>query len=220
FYRFKEPVVKPIPPGSAAGKTVAAPLNWPSFRGPDGTGVADGQNPPVVWNGKTGASVRWKTPIPGLGHSCPVIWDDRIFVTTAIGDPKATFKPGLYGDVDSVDDTTVHVWKVYCLDKGSGKVLWEQTACKGVPKVKRHLKASHANPTPATDGTHVVVSFGSEGLYCYHMDGKLLWQKSFGVLNSGWFYDADYQWGFRSEEHTSELQSHLNLVCRLLLVKK
>ena len=80
----------------------------------------------------------------------------------------------------------------------AGKVLWDQTACKGVPKVKRHPKASHANPTPATDGAHVVASFGSEGLYCYDRDGKLLWQKSLGVLDSGWFYDADYQWGFAS----------------------
>ena len=87
---------------------------------------------------------------------------------------------------------------MYCLDKRTGKIVWERTACTGVPKIKRHPKASHANPTPATDGVHVIASFGSEGLYCYDRDGKLLWQKSLGVLDSGWFYDADYQWGFGS----------------------
>src|SRR5205085_1929111 len=80
FYRFKEPVAKPVAPAAGAGKPVAAPLNWPSFRGPDGTGVADGQHPPVAWNGPKNESVRWKTAIPGLGHSCPVVWGDRVFV--------------------------------------------------------------------------------------------------------------------------------------------
>jgi ankyrin repeat protein/outer membrane protein assembly factor BamB len=181
------------------GGVVKSPLNWPSFRGPNASGVADGQFPPLTWDAEKNLNVRWKTPIPGLGHSCPIVWEDRVYVTTAVSaDGKAEFRPGLYGDVDSVKETTEHTWRVYCLDKRSGKVLWEQTACKGVPKVKRHMKGSHANPTPATDGTHVVVSFGSEGLYCYDRDGKLLWEKSLGVLDSGWFFDADYQWGFGS----------------------
>jgi outer membrane protein assembly factor BamB len=181
------------------GGVVTAPLNWPSFRGPHATGVADGQFPPLVWDAEKMQSVRWKTPIPGLGHSCPVVWEDRVYVTTAVSsDGKAEFKPGVYGDVDSVKETTEHTWRVLCLDRNTGKVLWDETACKGVPRVKRHTKASHANPTPATDGTHVVASFGSEGLYCFSRDGKLLWKKSLGVLDSGWFYDADYQWGFGS----------------------
>jgi outer membrane protein assembly factor BamB len=190
-------------PGKAAvedaGGLVKSPLNWPSFRGPHASGVPDGQFPPVGWDAEKGRNVRWKTPIPGLGHSCPVVWEDRVYVTTAVSaDGKAEFKPGLYGDVDSAKESAEQSWRVYCLDKKSGKVLWERTAYKGVPKVKRHIKASHANPTPATDGTHVVASFGSEGLYCYDRDGKLLWEKSLGVLDSGWFYDADYQWGFGS----------------------
>jgi outer membrane protein assembly factor BamB len=179
-------------------RVVKSPRNWPSFRGLHASGVADGQFPPVRWDAEKDSNIRWKTPIPGLGLSCPIVWEDRVYLTTAVSaNGKAALKTGQYGDVDSVKEAE-QSWRVYCLDKNSGKILWEQTACKGVPKVKRHLKSSHANPTPATDGTHVVVSFGSEGLYCYDMDGKLLWQKSFGVLNSGWFYDADYQWGFGS----------------------
>ncbi len=190
-------------PGTATiedkGGVVKTPQNWPSFRGPHASGVADGQFPPLTWDAEKNRNIRWKTPIPGLGHSCPVVWEDRLYVTTAVSsDGKAEFKPGLYGDVASVKETKEHTWRVYCLDKYSGKVLWERTACKGVPKVKRHPKGSHANPTPATDGTHVVVSFGSEGLYCYDRDGKLLWERSLGVLDSGWFFDADAQWGFGS----------------------
>jgi pimeloyl-ACP methyl ester carboxylesterase/outer membrane protein assembly factor BamB len=193
----KEPVAKATP--EDRGGVVKTPLNWPSFRGPNASGVADGQYPPLTWDAEKGSNILWKTPIPGLGHSCPIVWEDRVYITTAVSrDGKSSLKPGQYGNVDSVKETSEHEWKLYCLDKRSGKVLWERTACKGVPKIKRHTKGTHANPTPATDGTHVVASFGSEGLYCFHRDGKLLWQKSLGVLDSGWFYDADYQWGFGS----------------------
>jgi outer membrane protein assembly factor BamB len=178
---------------------VAAPGNWPSFRGMHASGVADGQGPPVAWDVAKGHNIRWKTPIPGFGHSCPIVWGDRVFVTTAVsGDPKATFRRGLYGDVDSVNDTTTHTWSVYCLDKRSGKILWEKVAHRGVPRVKRHLKASHANCTPATDGRRVVACFGSEGLYCYDLDGRLLWKRDLGFLDASFFLDPDYQWGFGS----------------------
>jgi outer membrane protein assembly factor BamB len=193
----KDPQLKVIVEDEPAN--IKKPANWPSFRGQGATGVADGQFPPTVFDAVKGINIRWKTPIPGLGHSCPIVWGDRIFVTTAVsGDAKATFKPGLYGDVDSVDDKSVHLFNVYCLDKRSGKILWERTAHRGVPTVKRHLKGSHANSTPATDGNHVVACFGSEGLYCFDMNGQLLWKESLGVLDSGWFFDPDYQWGFGS----------------------
>lgn len=202
IFRRVEPPAQPAPATATIddpGGVVASPLNWPSFRGPRASGVADGQFPPLVWDATKDLNIRWKTPIPGLGHSCPIVWDDRVYLTTAVsGDGKAEFRPGLYGDVDSVNESAEHSWRVYCLDKRTGKILWERTACTGVPKIKRHPKASHANPTPATDGTRIVASFGSEGLYCYDRDGKLLWQKSLGVLDSGWFFDADYQWGFGS----------------------
>jgi outer membrane protein assembly factor BamB len=175
---------------------VAARQNWPSFRGIHASGVADGQLPPATWDVAKASSRLWKTPIPGLGHSCPVVWEDRVFTTTAVSsDPKSEFKPGLYGAGTSAKDLSEHSWRVYCLDKRTGKVLWERTACAGVPKVKRHIKSSHANPTPATDGKHLAVSFASEGLYCYDLDGKLLWKRDLGVIDPCAFNDPDLQWG-------------------------
>ncbi|MBD0328339.1 MAG: PQQ-like beta-propeller repeat protein, partial [Pyrinomonadaceae bacterium] len=113
-------------------------------------------------------------------------------------DPKSVFRHGLYGDVDSAKDESKHTWRVYCLDKRNGKILWVRTAYEGVPKVKRHIKASHASSTPVTDGKHVVALFASEGLYAYDASGNLLWKKDLGVLDAGWFYDPDYQWGHAS----------------------
>jgi outer membrane protein assembly factor BamB len=198
FYRFKEPVTKSVPPAVVAGKAITTPLNWPSFRGLDGVGVADGQAPPIMWNGKTGEAIRWKTAIPGLGHSCPIVWGDRVFVTTAIssGQKEPKIRVGNYGDVGSVDDTSKHTWQVLCLDRDSGKILWTKTAFEGVPKIKRHLKGSQANCTPATDGRHVVACFGSEGLYCYDFAGNLLWKRDLSTLDSSFALDREYEWGF------------------------
>lgn len=174
-------------------------VNWPSFRGQYAKGIAGDYSTPVSWDIDTSKNIKWKTPIPGLAHSSPVIWEDRVIVTTAVGekgDPE--LKVGLYGNVESAEDGAVHQWKVYCLDKKTGRILWEKTAHKGIPKVKRHPKATHANSTPATDGKHVVAFFGSEGLYCYDMNGKLMWKKDFGLLDSAFFQVPSAQWGFAS----------------------
>ena len=177
----------------------AAAQNWPTFRGPQASGVADGSNPPVSWDAGKAQNVVWKTEIPGLAHSSPIVFGDRVFVTTAVSsDPNAEFRHGLFGDVEPSNDLSRHTWKVYCLDRKTGKILWEQTAHEGIPKTKRHPKSSQASSTPATDGQHVVAFFGSEGLYTYTVDGKLLWKQDLGVLNAGWFYDPDYEWGIGS----------------------
>lgn len=173
--------------------------NWPSFRGQDAKGIAEGFATPVTWDMETSQNVKWKTPIPGLGHSSPIVWGSYVYLTTAIsGAENPELKVGLYGSIKPVEDDTEHLFKVYCLDKNSGEILWEHTSHKGVPKVKRHPKATHANSTPATDGEHVVAFFGSEGLYCYDMKGKLLWKKDFGVLDSAFFMVPEAQWGFAS----------------------
>jgi outer membrane protein assembly factor BamB len=172
---------------------------WPQFRGPFACGIMDGQDLPLSWNIHTGENILWKIPIPGLGHSCPVVWGDRIFLTTAIsGSGKDSLKIGLYGDIDEVGDRSVHEFRVYCIDRHSGEILWERLAHRGVPRTERHTKSSHANPTPATDGTHVVAFFGSEGLYCYDFNGQLIWKRDFGIMNAGPYTDPDVEWGFAS----------------------
>jgi hypothetical protein len=191
------PFAMPLSPLRA--QTDAAAKNWPSFRGANAAGTAEGGAPPVAWDVPAKKGVLWKTPVPGLGHSSPVIWGNRVFVTTAVSGKKdAGLKVGLYGDIQPVHDDTPHEYRVYCLDKRTGKVLWERTAYRGVPKVKRHAKATHANSTAATDGRNVVAFFGSEGLYCYDMSGNLRWKKDFGVLDVGFFMVPDAQWGFAS----------------------
>jgi outer membrane protein assembly factor BamB len=197
FYRFKDPVLASAP-AAHVDADVKTPTNWPSFRGQDGTGVADGQHPPLKWDVKKGEGVRWKTPIPGLGHSCPVVWGNRVFITTAVssGQPDQKIRVGNYGDVGSVDDVSKHTWHVICLDASTGKILWDKTAHEGVPKIKRHLKGSQANCTCATDGKCVIACFGSEGLYCYDVDGKFLWKRDLSTLDSSFALDQEYEWGF------------------------
>jgi outer membrane protein assembly factor BamB len=172
---------------------------WPGYRGCLASGVLDNANLPVTFDLKKHLNIRWTTEIPGMGISSPVIWGNRLFITTAISEnDKAGFKPGLYGDVTPVKDSSVHEWKVYCIDKETGKMLWERTSFKGIPKMKRHPKSTHANTTAATDGDFVVAFFGSEGLYCYDINGNLKWQKNFGLLRSVFFTMESAEWEFAS----------------------
>jgi outer membrane protein assembly factor BamB len=177
-----------------------APRPWPGFRGENASGNGDGQGAVAEWNLETGLNVRWKTPLPGISTASPVVAGNRVFVVSAISSSgDATFRTGLYGDVKPVDDLSEHTWKIYALDKASGKVLWEHTAHTGVPKVKRHTKSSQANSTPVTDGKHVVAVFGSIGLLAaWGVDGKPLWRRDIGVVDSGWFFDPEVQWGHSS----------------------
>ena len=188
----------PAPPAMPIERL--APLNWPSFRGPHASGIADGQGAPTEWNVESGDNILWKTPIPGLANSSPIVWGNRVFVTTAIsGDADDTFRTGLYGDVKSVDDLSEHTFKVYALDRKSGEILWERTAGTAAPGAKRHFKSTQANSTPVTDGKRVCALFGTIGLLaCYDVKGKPLWTADLGVLDAGWFYDPSYQWGHAS----------------------
>jgi outer membrane protein assembly factor BamB/protein tyrosine phosphatase (PTP) superfamily phosphohydrolase (DUF442 family) len=182
-----------------SSRAASAKGSWPSFRGPHASGIAEGQNLPDEWNGKTGQNILWRTPIPGLAHSSPVVWGNRIFVTTAISsDPKASFRPGLYGDGDASKDRSKHRWMLYALDKQSGKIMWERVAYEGEPLDKRHIKGTYANSTPATDGRIVVAWFGSQGVYAYDVDGKPLWKVDLGRLDFGAYDIPTYEWGSAS----------------------
>lgn len=181
---------------ATAAQKPRVPGNWSSFRGDHAAGVADGQNLPDRWDGEKGTSIKWKTTIPGLSHSSPVVWGEQLFVTTAISSrPNASFRKGLYGDGDASEDRSSHQWKVYCLDKRTGKILWDRIAYEGEPLEKRHIKATYANSTPATDGRYVVAFFGSQGLYAYDLKGRLIWKQNLGRLNAGAYDVPDYEWG-------------------------
>jgi outer membrane protein assembly factor BamB len=172
---------------------------WAGFRGTLAGGVFDNADLPENWSVKETKNVKWIVGIPGLGLSCPVIWENKVFVTSAISRTDSNgIKTGIYGDIESVGDNNEHEWKTFCFDKNSGKLIWEKTAYSGVPKVRRHPKSTHANCTVTTDGRYVVSFFGSEGLYCYDMDGGLKWKKDFGILRSAFFSAPSAEWEFAS----------------------
>jgi outer membrane protein assembly factor BamB len=161
--------------------------------------VVNGLRLPQNWNVATGENIRWSVSIPGLAHSSPIVWGDRVFVTTAISSrPDATFKPGLYGEGTASEDRSPHRWVVMALDTKTGNTVWQHTAYEGTPREKRHIKATYANATPATDGRYVVAFFGSQGLYAYDMAGTPIWKKDLGVLNAGAYDLPEYEWGTAS----------------------
>jgi len=178
-------------------KTVAAE-NWPQFRGPQASGVSTG-TAPTKWNAVSGENIRWQTPLPGLGHASPIVWGDQIYIATAIRPGmKAELKVGLYGDGDSYAEKEKHEWRLLCLDKATGKILWDRLQLEAVPRVERHTKSTHCNSTPATDGKRIVAMFGSEGVFCYGMNGKTLWSKDLGKLRAAPMDAPELQWGFAS----------------------
>ena len=164
--------------------------NWPQWRGADGSGVSTEKNLPSDWN--VSKNIKWKTPIEGRGHSSPIVWNNRIFLTTAVeGEvvPGAKAIKHMDGDKeflhpDSVGADRKHTFKVVCIDRVSGKVLWQSVAWEGTPYDNRHRKSSYAASTPATDGKLVYAFFGTEGLYAYDFNGKLAWKAMLGNLGT------------------------------------
>ena len=173
--------------------------DWPSFRGIRASGVAEGFPTLTTWDVPKKQGLRWRTALDGLGTSSPIVWGDRVCITTAVsGKLDSNLKIGLYGDITSVEDNTSHTWKIVCLNKKTGRVVADTTIQTGVPKVKRHTKSTHANSTLATDGNNLVAMFGSEGLYTLDMNGKVVWKKDLGVLDSGYYQVPQAQWEFGS----------------------
>ena len=172
---------------------------WPSFRGVDAAGVADGQNLPQTWDVATGENIRWKAAVPGLAHSSPIVWRNRVFVATALSSrADATFQPGLYGAGTASEDRTKHQWIVMAIDAATGRTVWQRIAHEGEPREKRHIKSTYASATPVTDGRVVIAFFGSHGIHAFSFDGKPLWNKDLGHLDVGAYDVPSYEWGTAS----------------------
>jgi len=172
--------------------------DWPSFRGRNGDGLGEG-NPPVTWNVASGENIAWNVPVEGLALASPIIWGDKLFLTTAVGEaknPKFQQDPSFGYDIQREKD--VWRWKVLCFDKRTGKRLWEKVAHQGVPQNGRHSESTHANPTPVTDGSHVVALFGSEGLFCFDLEGALQWKANLGRMGAAPEGHPELEWGFSS----------------------
>ncbi len=162
--------------------------NWPQFRGSKALGESDNLDLPNKW-GPT-ENVLWKRDIAGRGWSSPVVWGNRVFLTTAINEEKTEEpKKGLYFGGNRAAAKTIHRWKVLCLDLNTGEVLWEKLARKGKPQGSIHIKNSYATETPVTDGERVYAYFGNHGLYCYSVEGELLWSKQWPA------HKTRYGWG-------------------------
>lgn len=153
--------------------------HWPQFRGPGATGVVEDPALPDTWSATE--NVVWKKPVPGMGWSSPIVWGERVFVTSVVkqGDTEAPRK-GLYFGGERYDlSKDEHRWMVYALDFQTGRVIWEREAFRGLVRASRHLKNSYASETPVTDGKYIYAYFGNVGLFCYDMKGGLVWKKEF-----------------------------------------
>jgi outer membrane protein assembly factor BamB len=185
--------------------------DWPCFRGAESKGIATGYATAVTWNATDAndSSIQWKIPIPGLGHSCPTVVGDRVFLATAIAtEDNVDLNVGRNGDIKAANDVGEQTWMILCFHKKDGKELWRSTAIRTVPKTTRHPKATHANTTLAVDGDQLVAFFGSEGLYCYDLDGNLRWKKDLGVIDISKY---GIGWGYASSPSIS--QGKIVLVC-------
>jgi outer membrane protein assembly factor BamB len=172
--------------GAAGGERGAAEAQqyWPQWRGPLGTGVAPHARPPVEWS--EAKNVRWKAALPGKGHSTPIVWGERLFLTTAVpyGEAVKPRFPNRPGAHDNLPLTHPHEFVVLAVSRRDGKVLWQTTVHKEPPHEAGHHTGSVASASPVTDGEHVFAFFGSRGLYCLDTQGKLLWKKDLGQMHT------------------------------------
>ncbi len=170
--------------------------DWPSFRGAGARGIVTGYAFPETWDAsdKNSDAIKWQVSVPGLGHSSPVIFGDKLFLTTAVATKDdVPLQVGRGGNTAAADDNGEQTWWVLCYDKSTGEELWRKKAHEGKPLATRHTKATHANASVAVDEKHVVAFFGSEGCYCYDHAGNLIWKQDLGVVDIskygiGWGY--------------------------------
>lgn len=165
---------------NAAEQSLNGSESWPRFRGPNGDGVAaDNPRLPETWN--TTNNVKWVVEVPGWGWSSPIVWGERVFLTSVVSqEENEKPRPGLYlGEGVKEPAKGIHHWLVHCFDFRSGKLLWKREPHTGRPEVPRHPKNTYAAETAATDGRRVYALFGDLGLFCFDMGGKPLWSKQF-----------------------------------------
>jgi len=158
---------------------------WPQWRGPLATGVAPNANPPLEWSEEK--NIRWKIEIPGKGSSSPIVWGDRVYVTTAIPTGKsATSASPESGDSRrrGIAATDVLQFALLAISRRDGKIVWQRTAVETLPHEGTHPDGTWASNSPITDGEHIIASFGSRGIFCYDMAGKLIWQKDLGDMST------------------------------------
>lgn len=173
--------------GPASGGNTQSATNWPQWRGPLGTGMAPGGAPPLRWDAR--ANVRWRTAIPGRGSSTPVVWGDRVFVAAAVDTGRpAPRKPAGAFEKRTEAPGTLHQFIVLCLDRATGKERWRKVAREAGPHEGHHPTHSYAAASPVTDGRRLIVSFGSQGVFAYDLDGRLLWERDLGDMDTrlGW----------------------------------
>jgi outer membrane protein assembly factor BamB len=171
---------------AVAGERGDAADNWPQWRGPLATGAAPRGQPPLTWNEREGKNIRWKTAVPGKGLSTPIVWDDRIYLTTAIAfgealPPRPSTAPGNH---DNLPVTHRHRFVALAIDRADGKILWQKTLREALPHEQGHRTASLASNSPVTDGERLFAFFGSFGLYCLDRDGRVVWKVDFGPMQS------------------------------------
>ncbi|MEM8734987.1 MAG: PQQ-binding-like beta-propeller repeat protein, partial [Planctomycetota bacterium] len=203
-----------------ANPTSTFPLSssdWPAFRGQGATGLSSSTALPASWDATDSTEpdaehdghVRWRVDVPGLGHSSPIVVGDQLFVATAVAESgSAPLQVGRSGKPTAADDDGIQTWEIISFDKMSGKQLWKRIAHRGKPRATRHAKATHANSTLACDGRHLVAFFGSEGLYCYSLDGTLLWKRDLGIVNISKY---GIGWGYASSPTIAD--GRILLVC-------
>ncbi len=166
-------------------------LNWHHWRGPEANGFAPRADPPIKWDVKT--NIKWRAELPGRGSATPIVWGDQVFIVTAIptermADPTTLPKVDPRFKKNTNAPTNYHQFVVLSFDRRTGKLRWRQTAAERVPHEGHHPSHSYAAGSPTTDGKYLYVSFGSFGVYCYDLEGKLRWQRDLGRLNTrlGW----------------------------------
>ncbi|MEX0866151.1 MAG: PQQ-binding-like beta-propeller repeat protein, partial [Pirellulales bacterium] len=165
---------------------------WPQWRGPSFDGGSSTAQPPLKWDADT--NIAWKTPLQGKGSATPIVWGNRVFVTTAIdtgrkAKPEDVPQPDpRFGAKRTELPENYHQFMIFALDRHTGKVVWEHTCAERVPHEGHHSTHSYAAGSPVTDGERLIVSFGSFGIYCFDRNGKLLWEKQLGRQETrlGW----------------------------------